>query len=268
MDKALPDSEMRKKVKPHRVMINLTQGQPLPGMKPFYRGTIPFRRTLSLDDIAESIFKQRTEYRKETLVTTYRLMNDAIYEAFEQGFNVDFGLGRTELTVKGQFSAPADPFDRKRHSLQVHLRPSPRFLQIADSLPAETRYTDVHKLFINEVSTVQESYRYQPEPKLPFNQLPAGSRFFYLHGGNIRLLGEDERVGITLRNLESGEEWFFPLSPSYFPVNEASAVTLLLPEDFPLTAGEWELQLATQFNPSFRHYKIPRTVVHSFTVYG
>ena len=82
MDKALPDSEMRKKVKPHRVMINLTQGQPLPGMKPFYRGSIPFRRTLSLDDIAESIFKQRTEYRKETLVTTYRLMNDAIYEAF------------------------------------------------------------------------------------------------------------------------------------------------------------------------------------------
>ena len=25
--------------------------------------------------------------------------------------------------------------------------------------------------------------------------------------------------------------------------------------------------IATQFNPSFRHYKIPRTVVHSFTVY-
>ena len=84
MDKALPDSEMRKKVKPHRVMINLTQGQPLPGMKPFYRGTIPFRRTLSLNDIASQIVEQRTEYRKETLVTTYRLMNDAIYEAFEQ----------------------------------------------------------------------------------------------------------------------------------------------------------------------------------------
>ena len=83
MDKALPDSEMRKKVKPHRVMINLTQGQPLPGMKPFYRGSIPFRRTLSLDDIAGQIVGQRTEYRKETLVTTYRLMNDAIYEAFE-----------------------------------------------------------------------------------------------------------------------------------------------------------------------------------------
>lgn len=155
-------------------------------------------------------------------------MNDAIYAAFEQGCNVDFGLGRTELTVKGQFGSATDPFDRKRHNLQVHLRPSPRFLQIAESLPAETRYTDVHKLYINEVSTRQESYRYQPEPKLPFNQVPAGSRFFYLHGGNIRLIGEDERVGVTLRSLESGEEWFFPLDPRHFPVNEASAVTMRL----------------------------------------
>ena len=56
------------------------------------------------------------------------------------------------------------------------------------------------------------------------------------------------------------------LDPASHPVQTVG--TLLLPEDFPLTAGEWELQLSTLFNPSFRHYKIPRTVVHSFTVYG
>ena len=60
------------------------------------------------------------------------------------------------------------------------------------------------------------------------------------------------------------EQW--PLDPDTgYPLMHG--FTLLLPEDFPLKAGEWELQLATQFNPSFRHYKIPRTVVHSFTVY-
>ena len=42
------------------------------------------QRTLSIDDIAARVVDKRSEYRKETLITTFNLLKREIYDAIEE----------------------------------------------------------------------------------------------------------------------------------------------------------------------------------------
>lgn len=49
------------------------------------------QRTLDIRDIAARVVEKRSEFRQETLVTTFNLLKEEIYEALADGYNVDFG---------------------------------------------------------------------------------------------------------------------------------------------------------------------------------
>ncbi|WP_390573690.1 DNA-binding domain-containing protein [Parabacteroides goldsteinii] len=98
MDKELPKSKMT--VKPGKLFVKLSKSQ-LPEQKPFYKGTLPNHPTLTIEDIAARAVKARSSYRHGTFVEVFRTMIEEMYGAIHDGFNVDFGLGRTELTVTG-----------------------------------------------------------------------------------------------------------------------------------------------------------------------
>lgn len=82
MDKELPQSKMT--VKPGKLFVNLTKSQ-LPGQEPFYKGTLPFHPSLTLDDIAERAVKNRSSYSHGTLIASFRTMVEEIYGAIEDG---------------------------------------------------------------------------------------------------------------------------------------------------------------------------------------
>ena len=90
MDKELPKSELPK---PFRKLSLRVSKSHLPG-NASYKGSVVWQRTLSIDDIAARVVDKRSEYRKETLITTFNLLKREIYDAIEEGFNVDFGFGR------------------------------------------------------------------------------------------------------------------------------------------------------------------------------
>ena len=102
MDKEIPKSELPK---PFRKLSLRVSKSHLPG-NASYKGSVVWQRTLSIDDIAARVVDKRSEYRKETLITTFNLLKREIYDAIEEGYNVDFGFGRTELTVNGPFREP------------------------------------------------------------------------------------------------------------------------------------------------------------------
>ena len=99
MDKEIPKSELPKPFRKLSIRISKSH---LPG-NASYKGNVVWQRTLSIDDIAARVVDKRSEYRKETLITTFNLLKREIYDAIEEGYNVDFGFGRTELTVNGPF---------------------------------------------------------------------------------------------------------------------------------------------------------------------
>ena len=146
MDKELPESALG--IKPPKSYIRVSKSN-LPGYKG-YKASVIFRSTIGIETIAERIVKKRNVYGKETLVTAFNIIKNEIYEAIEEGFNVDFGFGRTEITASGSFESLGEKFNRKKHTLTPCLRPSPQLKQRTARIPVE--------------NTTQETFANAPRP--------------------------------------------------------------------------------------------------------
>ena len=134
-------------------------------------------------------------------------MLEEIYGAIEDGFNVDFGLGRTELTVGGRFKTEFEKFDRERHAIRINLRPSPRLNQLADWFPAEVIQFFPNAPLPNEVSIHND--RYLNQEGREFCVIPAGYTLpLFIHGKRLKVMGDHPDVGIVIRQ-EEGEKKVF-----------------------------------------------------------
>lgn len=258
MDKELPKSQMT--VRPGKLLVKLSKSQ-LPGQEPFYRGTLPFRQTLELDDIANRAVENRSSYSHGTLIACFTTMINEIYGAIEDGFNVDFGLARTELVVTGRFKTPLEKFDRERHAIRANLRPSPRLNQLADWFPVEVSSFNPNAPLPNEVSIHNDHYQRQEGRE--FCVIPAGySLPLFIHGRRLKLMGNHPDVGLVIRQ-EEGEKRYF-ITPDFVFINESTRLAFMLPET--LAPGRWMVEVHTQYNPSYRLYKKPRVGIVSLTV--
>ena len=79
------------------------------------------KKTKTLDDLAARIVQQRTEYRKDTLVSIYRMMNDAKLEFLSEGEKVNDEITLLEPAITGNFYEDANFVDG-RHSCVVNSR--------------------------------------------------------------------------------------------------------------------------------------------------
>lgn len=260
MDKELPETFFS--VSSHKTFIRVSESN-LPGTGTL-KGNVVNRHTIRVEDLADRLKKDGCPYRKETLISAYRLMVQEIYKATGEGFNVDFDLGRTELTVNGSFTSTADPFDSARHTLIPRLRPSPRLRQVAAHIPAENTGPDLFENAPrpNEITVDKQPYRHK-KTAAPFNELPAGEAVFVsVFGQRLRLMGDLPDVGITLRCLETGEE--YPVDMRDLVINSRTRLCFI--PRIPFTPGEWEVVIGTQYNPSYRLYKQVRTATLPFIV--
>lgn len=260
MDKELPKSDLG--LRPSKALIRVSKSN-LPGTGNCYKGSLTFRRTIDMEAIAERVVAKRSEYRKETLLNAFHLMKEELYCAIEDGYNVDFDFGRTEITVSGNFDSIGDKFDNKRHTLTPCLRPSPQLKQRTARIPAEN---SSNSLFANAPHPSYVSLSIYPrtaESSEPFNQLPAGRHsFISIYGSRLTLLGDLPEVGIRLRCAETGVEQFF--SPAEVIVNTLGRLCIIPEIDF--TPGTWQAVVGSQFNPAYRPYKQVRFGTLTFTV--
>lgn len=258
MDKELSDSQ--KPFKPRKLLVKLSKSQ-LPGIAPFFKGTIPHTPTLSLEEIANRAVANRCSFHRQELLSAFSTMTEEIYKAIHDGCNVDFGLGRTELTVGGRFENEFDRFDRSRHSIQIGMRPSPRLNQLAASFPAEVNDMGQNEPRINEISISPDPYR--KENVTAFNHLPAGHQgLIFILGMRLKLMGDDPAVGLHFFHIPSETSFF--VEPSKVFMNDAPRLAFL--PSAPLLPGRWDLEVHTQYNHSYRLYKKPRIGDLSFTV--
>lgn len=258
MDKELPKSQML--VKPGKLFIKLSKSQ-LPGQEPFFKGTLPNHPTLTIEDIATRAVKARSSYRHGTFVEVFRTMIDEMYNAIEDGFNVDFGLGRTELIVTGRFNSPNDKFDRERHAIRANFRPSPRLNQLTDWFPAEVSNFYENAPLPNEVSIYNE--RHNDGMAYEFCCIPPDYTLpLFIHGRRVKVMGDHPEVGIVIRQEEGDKRYF--IEPRFVFINEAAHLAFQVPE--PLTPGKWVAEVHSQYTPTYHLYKKPRAGVVTFTV--
>lgn len=248
------------KVKPGKLFVKLSLSQ-LPGVGTFYKGTLPDHPCITIEDLADRAVSHRTSYRPETLISSYRIMGEEIYNAIEQGFNVDFDFGRTEIDIIGRFNTPLEPFDYKRHAIRINLRPSPRLNQLAASFPVEVKGFYPNAPLPNEVSIHQDAYSQQEDRE--FCQIPASPlRPLFIHGRRMKVMGDLPDVGLYLINQATGTRYF--IAPKMIFINESQRLCFLPPA--PLEVGKWSIEIHSQYTPTYHLYKRARIGVVSFTV--
>lgn len=244
-----------------KLLVRLSKSH-LPGQAPFYKGTLPHHTTLSLDDIAERAVEHRCSYSHGTLIASFTAMAEEIYKALEDGFNVDFGFGRTELIVTGRFKTEYEKFDRTRHAIRINLRPSPRLNQLASCFPVEITRFNPNAPLINEISIHNDPYRRQEGRE--FCVIPAGYTLpLFIHGHRLKIMGDHPQTGIVVRQEEEDGKVYFIESNRVF-INESTRLAFMLPE--PLTPGRWVAEVHSQYSPNYILYKEPRVGEVSLTV--
>ena len=259
MDKELPKSEL------HNMIANVhigTNESFLPGIN-VQKASVMFRDTIDLDELADRAKKDGTPYSKESLTGCFRTMINEIYKATEAGFNVDFGLARTELTVNGTFDNAHAKFDPECHTLVPCLRPSPRLKQCVKRLPVENLgpIKDFKVPRPDYISRLIRPYNPQTDGKID-KLAPGQPPHVSIYGYNLKLMGDLLGVRITISCLETGES--YSVSPDELIVNSRSR--LCFTPKIPFTPGEWEALIATQFTPTYHLYKQLRYGTLAFTV--
>ena len=252
MDQEIPQSDLPKPYRKLSVRVNESH---LPGQKG-YKGSVVMQRTLDIRDIAARVVEKRSEFRQETLVTTFNLLKEEIYEALADGYNVDFGFSRTELTVNGSFESLYEKFDSSHQTLTPRLRPAPLLKQRVGNLKAVNE-----TYLLNSYSMPRPLYvslRIQPrtpDSDEPYNQIPPGKyHFISIYGERLKLMGDSPEVGLYLRPADGSEERFYP--PGEMIINTGRR--LCFAPGFAFTQGEWVAEVVTQYAPHSRPYKIPR----------
>lgn len=257
MDKELPKDKL--KLTPRKAYIRVTESH-LPGIKAC-KASVAFRSTIGVDDLAQRIVDSGSFFRKESLITSFSLMMNEVYEAIDDGYNVDFGLGRTDVAVDGPFESVLSPFDKKIHTLIPHLYPSPRLKQCVGRIPCENYHPTKNGPKPSYVSLSIEPFDRNSGEK--YNCIPAGSHpFVSIYGSHLKLAGDLPGVGLTIRCLETGESYFYSLRD--LAIN--TGPRLCFNPAYPFTPGEWEAVVATQLSPERHLYKAVYSASLTFTV--
>ncbi len=261
MDQKVNDSELKHNSRTP-VRFRVVQSN-LPGQEDTYSATVIRRDTLTIDDLIRRIMGKRSELRPETLRTVFSLIKNELYEALEDGYNVDFEFGRVDVTLGGAFVPPSAHYDANAHLLQPRLNPSPLMKQRVARLKG---INDTYNASRNGLQL-----EYITDANLSISSGEAGNRnviptdfkgMLSIYGRYIRISGDNPANGLTFHCQETGETC--TVRPDELLYNTASR--LIVCPSFPLTEGSWTLTVTTQYSRNRHLTQVPRKATLSFQV--
>lgn len=261
MDQKVNDSDLKHN---NRVPVRFRIMQSnLPGQEDTYSASVIRRNTLTIDNLINRLVERGTEYRPETLRSAFDLIKREIYEAIDNGYNVDFDFGRVDITIGGAFVHPSDRFDADTHRLQPRLNPSPLMKQHVARLKG---INDTYNASRNGLQL-----EYITDASLPIPSGEAGNRnvisadfkgILSIYGRYIRISGDDPANGLAFHCQATGETYRIP--PQEIQFNTPSR--LIIFPTFPLTEGTWTLTLTTQYSRNRHLTQVPRKATLRFQV--
>lgn len=261
MDQKVNDSDLKHN---NRVPVRFRIMQSnLPGQEDTYSASVIRRNTLTIDNLINRLVERGTEYRPETLRSAFDLIKREIYEAIDNGYNVDFDFGRVDVTLGGAFVHPSDRYDADAHLLQPRLNPSPLMKQRVARLKG---INDTYNASRNGLQL-----EYITDASLPIPSGEAGNRnviptdfkgMLSIYGRYIRISGDNPANGLAFHCQETGET--HTVRPDELLYNTASR--LIVCPTFPLTEGTWTLTVTTQYSRNYHTVRQPRQATLHFQV--
>lgn len=200
--------------------------------------------SLTLDDVLEEIQKQDIGLRSETLHHSVTLYNRVLTDLILNGCSVNTGLFRAVPQLTGVIEGGV--WNKEKNSIYVSLTQDKVLREAIAQTTVEILGEKSNIMYILETEDKKTG--------LKDGSATAGRNFF-VRGAMLKVVGDDESVGVTLTNTTKAVT---KLTDDLITINNPSSLTLLLPAD--LAAGEYTLTVTTQYSAASRFLKTPRSV--------
>lgn len=199
-------------------------------------------KTLDNDDIIKNMEAPRKTSGVDIAVLKEILdsYNAAVLDRIRRGFRVNTGLCTMSLGVHGIFDNVNEQFSADKHKLVVRLSPTAALKGAVSDVRTVTSHGSANEPHLSGVPDSAES-----------------GALLELRGGNIKIVGDDERCGVWFISEQDGTET--GVTRDRIAVNTQNHVVAVVP---PLPAGRYRIRLTTQYaGPGTRARKEPCSAV-------
>ena len=206
-----------------------------------YYARVMNRSRLNQEDIADDILASGASVPKESIISTWKLINNAVTCRIAEGISVDTGLGLLRPPINGSFDSANSDFDRKKHSITVQYRPGKQLAEILSSLtPVIAQGGHIQP----EITDVRD----KSMPTEKSDMLSPGG-FLVIRGKNIMVLDRedspgDDSVGVYFDNQDDPEK-SVRLSPEQIYHNSSTLLEGISPR---LEPGIYKVRVATRYS--------------------
>lgn len=200
--------------------------------------------SVNLDSILEEMLKQDTGLRPETLRHSIDLYNRVLMDLILNGYSVNTGLFRAVAQLTGVIEGGV--WNKEKNSIYVSFTQDKALREAIQETAVNILGEKANVMYILETEDKKTGRK---------DGSATAGRNFFVRGAMLKVVGEDESVGITLT---SAAKAVTKLDDDMITINNPSSLTLLLPSD--LAEGEYILTVTTQFASSGHLLKEPRSV--------
>ena len=160
------------------------------------------------------------------------------------GFSVNAGYFTAQASIRGSFLSPAEKFNADRHSISFDFNQGSLLRKELGNVEVNILGVADVSLFIAQVVDVKTG---------SVNDLLTPNRNLRISGGKIKIAGDNEQNGVYFVNTQTNER--VKVDATDIVNNNPSELLVVIPA---LSAGEYKLELATQFSGSSTPLKEPR----------
>jgi len=160
------------------------------------------------------------------------------------GFSVNAGYFTAQASIRGSFLSPAEKFNADRHSISFDFNQGSLLRKELGNVEVNILGVADVSLFIAQVVDVKTG---------SVNDLLTPNRNLRISGGKIKIAGDNEQNGVYFVNTQTNER--VKVDATDIVNNNPSELLVVIPA---LAAGEYKLEISTQFSGSSTPLKEPR----------
>jgi hypothetical protein len=202
-------------------------------------------------DLVNTAVERRTDLNPANMRATLEILKEIGLEYIAKGHNVRFLLAYFGTEVKGVLIGDHAKWDSSKNRLAVHVAPT---AEVRNALKSAT----VNVLGMASYGTIINTLTDVSTGEVNSVLTPGGG--VNLTGNKMKIVGSDPSVGISLIRQDNGE--IITIPSNSILVNAPSKISFILPST--LSAGDYKLQITTQFSTASTQLKEPRTCLFDY----
>lgn len=204
-----------------------------------YIGKVVPQKSLNVEDLINLVVSRGSNYHPSTYEACFEAIKKMAIEQISNGASIDFGLGHINLKAKGVFAGEQAKWEYDKHSLSIQFKPSKKLKNAVNNCRVKVRGKVAPSIGINTITDLLSG---------SVNKYLSRGGGVILDGKNIKIVGDEEDVGISLVNLENSKEYLisFKFIGTNYPTNLFFAIPVGLPQ------GQYQLTIKTYFTSQGR----------------